>query len=175
MYLCLLLCNVCKCILTCCKTILILKTATWVLYCLRLRSRSPHNAQHSTSKLLTCTRPRGVEHVQVRICNMYVRVILCSSNCCSCAQEGGAFSDPWNQQLPRRRVPSQLDEGTTGRPRCSRHFHPPAADLEGGCCHSRPRPLCGRGEEEGCPLRSLPLCGSNLHPHGGGGDPGRLG
>ena len=26
-----------------------LKTATWLLYCLRLRSRSPHNAQHSTS------------------------------------------------------------------------------------------------------------------------------
>ena len=26
-----------------------LKTATWILYCLRLRSRSPHNAQHSTS------------------------------------------------------------------------------------------------------------------------------
>ena len=25
-----------------------LKTATWLLYCLRLRSRSPHNAQHST-------------------------------------------------------------------------------------------------------------------------------
>ena len=31
-----------------------------------------------------------------------------------------------------------------------------------------------RGEEEGCPLRSLLLCGSNLHPHGGG-DPGRFG
>ena len=30
------------------------------------------------------------------------------------------------------------------------------------------------GEEEGSPLRSLPRCGSNLHPHGGG-DPGRLG
>ena len=26
-----------------------LKTATWLLYCLGLRSRSPHNAQHSTS------------------------------------------------------------------------------------------------------------------------------
>ena len=26
-----------------------LKTATRLLYCLRLRSRSPHNAQHSTS------------------------------------------------------------------------------------------------------------------------------
>ena len=26
-----------------------LKTATWLLYCLRLRSHSPHNAQHSTS------------------------------------------------------------------------------------------------------------------------------
>ena len=26
-----------------------LKTATWLPYCLRLRSRSPHNAQHSTS------------------------------------------------------------------------------------------------------------------------------
>ena len=26
-----------------------LKTAIWLLYCLRLRSRSPHNAQHSTS------------------------------------------------------------------------------------------------------------------------------
>ena len=26
-----------------------LKTETWLLYCLRLRSRSPHNAKHSTS------------------------------------------------------------------------------------------------------------------------------
>ena len=26
-----------------------LNTATWLLYCLRLRSRSPHNAQNSTS------------------------------------------------------------------------------------------------------------------------------
>ena len=29
-----------------------LKTETWLLYCLRLRSRSPHNAKHSTSKIL---------------------------------------------------------------------------------------------------------------------------
>ena len=28
-----------------------LKTETWLLYCLRLRSRSPHNAKHSTSYL----------------------------------------------------------------------------------------------------------------------------
>ena len=38
-----------------------LKTETWLLYCLRLRSRSPHNAQHSTSIIVsqvyqsTCT------------------------------------------------------------------------------------------------------------------------
>ena len=32
----------------------ILKTETWLLYCLRLRSRSPHNAKHSTS-IYTCT------------------------------------------------------------------------------------------------------------------------
>ena len=25
-------------------------------------------------------------------------------------------------------------EGTTGRSRCSCYFHPPAADIEGGCC-----------------------------------------
>ena len=29
-----------------------LKTETWLLYCLRLRSRSPHNAKHSTSYVL---------------------------------------------------------------------------------------------------------------------------
>ena len=81
---------------------------------------------------------------------------------------------PWNQQPLHRRVPPQLDEGTTGRSRRSRYVHPPAADIEGDCCHSRSRPLCGRGEEAGCPLQSLPRCGSNLHPHGGG-DPGRLG
>ena len=28
-----------------------LKTETWLLYCLRLRSRSPHNAKHSTSSI----------------------------------------------------------------------------------------------------------------------------
>ena len=28
-----------------------LKTETWLLYCLRLRSRSPHNALHSPSKV----------------------------------------------------------------------------------------------------------------------------
>ena len=33
-----------------------LKTATWLLYCLRLRSRSPHNAQHSTSYDSLCRR-----------------------------------------------------------------------------------------------------------------------
>ena len=29
-----------------------LKTETWLLYCLRLRSRSPHNAKHSTSYII---------------------------------------------------------------------------------------------------------------------------
>ena len=29
-----------------------LKTETWLLYCLRLRSRSPHNAKHSTSSYI---------------------------------------------------------------------------------------------------------------------------
>ena len=29
-----------------------LKTATWLLYCLRLRSRSPHNAQHSCVRVI---------------------------------------------------------------------------------------------------------------------------
>ena len=36
-----------------------LKTATWLLYCLRLRSRSPHNAQHSTSYYAQCPRRGG--------------------------------------------------------------------------------------------------------------------
>ena len=31
-----------------------LKTETWLLYCLRLRSRSPHNAKHSTSYIYIC-------------------------------------------------------------------------------------------------------------------------
>ena len=34
-----------------------LKTETWLLYCLRLRSRSPHNAKHSTSYDVLSTRP----------------------------------------------------------------------------------------------------------------------
>ena len=29
-----------------------LKIATWLLYCLRLRSRSPHNAQHSCVRVI---------------------------------------------------------------------------------------------------------------------------
>ena len=33
-----------------------LKTETWLLYCLRLRSRSPHNAKHSTSYDSLCRR-----------------------------------------------------------------------------------------------------------------------
>ena len=33
-----------------------LKTETWLLYCLRLRSRSPHNAKHSTSIYLYLCR-----------------------------------------------------------------------------------------------------------------------
>ena len=34
-----------------------LKTETWLLYCLRLRSRSPHNAKHSTSLFIYIVRP----------------------------------------------------------------------------------------------------------------------
>ena len=33
-----------------------LKTETWLLYCLRLRSRSPHNAKHSTSIYIRVVR-----------------------------------------------------------------------------------------------------------------------
>ena len=37
-----------------------LKTETWLLYCLRLRSRSPHNAKHSTSY---CTIQSDVRYI----------------------------------------------------------------------------------------------------------------
>ena len=65
-----------------------LKTATWLLYCLRLRSRSPHNAQHSTSIIYIYTsetkRDRG-------------RPATSSFRCALIRNRGGA-----DKQLPCR-------------------------------------------------------------------------
>ena len=43
-----------------------LKTETWLLYCLGLRSRSPHNAKHSTS---------------IYIIYMYIYLYPCRTSC----------------------------------------------------------------------------------------------
>ena len=50
-----------------------LKTATWLLYCLRLHSRSPHNAQHSTSDIYAvCTYVYVRTYVSVTLRNVAV-------------------------------------------------------------------------------------------------------
>ena len=66
-----------------------LKTATRLLYCLRLRSRSPHNAKHSTSIFYFDTWYTGTRyihgiHVHVHIhihahvpTYMYIRTYTC--------------------------------------------------------------------------------------------------
>ena len=53
-----------------------LKTETWLLYCLRLRSRSPHNAKHSTSYNIIMFLKFNM-HVCVYMYNIYYRHVQC--------------------------------------------------------------------------------------------------
>ena len=48
-----------------------LKTETWLLYCQRLRSRSPHNAKHSTSNYII---------LYIRLCDERERAPSCGLN-----------------------------------------------------------------------------------------------
>ena len=59
-----------------------LKTATWLLYCLRLRSRSPHNAQHSTESALIFAPASdiGIESVQLNQSPLHGMLLLQTNN-----------------------------------------------------------------------------------------------
>ena len=52
-----------------------LKTATRLLYCLRLRSRSPHNAQHSTSLRDSQLVPVPYCHIIIYYCGLNGRAV----------------------------------------------------------------------------------------------------
>ena len=77
-----------------------LKTETWLLFCLRLRSRSPHNAKHSTSiifALMSWDRHNWGERERAPSCGLngravvhdiYMIVLICltsGTRYCACA------------------------------------------------------------------------------------------